>query len=499
MDFFGRHHELGLLDEMYASDRAMLAVIYGRRRVGKTSLLTHWMRTNPEANTFFWMVNEGTAIRQLESFSTDVSRFLGYSPEVPVDFGGWENALMALSDSASPEQRLVVFIDEFTYLLAADKSVAIKFQKAWDHILQQKNVMLVLCGSYMGMMTDLVLSQNGPLYGRAQHEMYMQPFSYGMTRAFFPKAKADLRVAYYAVWGGVAGYWRRLGGRNLRQDLENLMLTPSSAFHGEPKLLLIEHVQDAARYIEILRAISQGDRTIKEIAAATKMNRSSISPYLDTLRDIRFVERRTSVTARPNARKGRYYVIDPFFRFYYRFIEPRMQEIELGLPDQAYEIISKHLPEFIGMHTWEEICREWLIRAASHQRLDFLPGKVGSAWNADAQIDVAAINTDGRNFIAGECKWTRERCGVEVLDHLLTQMPKVLPNTGAWNVTLMGFARNGWTSEAVAYAETLIGMKSTTGSDWTIQDVLLLTLDEVEADLVAWTNDGLGTDDEISY
>ncbi len=488
MPFYGRNAELNELDRLFAREGATFGVVYGRRRVGKTALLTHWLKTRTEEHqemrAFLWFAEVGTPSEQLRKFCHAWTDFL----EKPrVVYADWGSALQALADEAGKDDKLVVVIDEFTYLLAEDRSISSQFQKAWDMVLSKKNIMLVLAGSYMGMMYEHVISAQGPLFGRTNSAIYLQPFSFAYTNGYFPQYNAETRVALYSIWGGIPGYWNRLDpGVSLSKNIVTQLLTPNSPYHFEPRLLLVDHVQDPSRYVSILRAISQGQATNTEIHQFTGITQSSLSPYLQVMQDARIIERRIPVSAKPTSKSGRYFLVDPFLRFYYRFIEPHRAEIEMGLREQTLADIEMHMASFIGSHTWEEICRMWVVQAGARSEFGTLPGNVGSEWNRDAQIDVAAINTANNTMILGECKWTGKAEGPAVMAKLLEQAEKVMPNGRKFNVTLLGFSRSGWTDGAVEEARQMLGFQ---GKNWTVADVRLLDLDEVDLQLADWAVD----------
>jgi AAA+ ATPase superfamily predicted ATPase len=484
MTFYGRTAELHELDRLYMREQASLGVVYGRRRVGKTALLAHWLNSRPEMKAMLWFAEVGTPTEQLRQFSHALSAFLG---KEQVAYADWGSALRALAAEAGGEERIVVVIDEFTYLLSEDRTISSQFQKAWDLALSKKNVMLVLAGSYMGMMHDHVLSAQGPLYGRTHSAIFLQPFSFAYTGSFFPMYPAETRMALYAIWGGIPGYWDRLDrGVGLSENVVTQLLTPNSPQHSEPRLLLVDHVQDPSRYVAILRAVSQGARTNAEIHQATGIAASSLPPYLQTLQDARILERRLPVTAKAGSKSGRYNLVDPFLRFYYRFVEPHRAEIEMGLREQTLAEIEQHMTRFIGSHTWEEVCRLWVAQAGARGAFEALPGSIGSLWNREAQIDVAALNTAESTLILGECKWTARPERAAVLPRLLEQADKAIPRSRRYRLTLLGFSRSGWTEGAAEEAARLVGRS---GKNWQVQDVRLLDLAQVDAELAAWAAD----------
>ena len=178
---------------------------------------------------------------------------------------------------------------------------------------------------------------------------------------------------------------------------------------------------------------------------------------------------------------------DHYLRFYFRFLENRKEQLALGIQDQALAEISKHLIDFIGTYTWEEICREWTIRAGAKGELPYLPDQVGSAWNAKVQIDVAGYNSMEKTLILGECKWTRSSNKPKVIKELIEEKAnKIIPKQGDWKVFFTGFSRSGWTSGALAY-ENQINEELPSGLNWATSGIRLVDLAQLDQDLQRWT------------
>jgi AAA+ ATPase superfamily predicted ATPase len=188
---------------------------------------------------------------------------------------------------------------------------------------------------------------------------------------------------------------------------------------SEARLLLQDFISDPHNYVAILTAIANGARTPKEIEASTGLPNVQVPKYLSVLAEAGFVERKIPVTGSPKSRSGKHQLVDPFLRFYYRFLASRQEQIALGIQDQALAEISRHMIDFIGTHTWEELCREWTLRAGGKGEIPFLPDQVGSAWNTNTQIDVAGINRMGKILILGECKWGQTASERPVLSSLI--------------------------------------------------------------------------------
>jgi AAA+ ATPase superfamily predicted ATPase len=382
---------------------------------------------------------------------------------------------------------MALLLDEFTYLLASHPAVAGILQNAWDHVLKEVKLMLVISGSHLGMMQRHALSPQAPLYGRATAQLHLQPLPFGVTKAFFPRYKAAERVALYAMLGGVPAYWERVEQkRSVSENIRRQLLTPNNLMQEEPRLLLQDFLIDSPNYVAILRAIADNCRTQKQISDRTGLPQGHVSKYVDALGRAGFVQRRLPVTESEISRKGRYHITDPYLRFYYRFLATRLAQMALGVSNQALAEIKQHLLDFIGTHTWEELCREWVLRAAAHGKLPFAPDQVGSLWTSRIQIDVAGINRRAKTLILGECKWSPHPTGEGVLKELVAKTDQAIPSTpkrATWPVFYLGFSRGGWSDAAMTYARQC----RESGSNWKGEGMRLLDIKVLDADLIRWS------------
>lgn len=486
--FIGRQQELAVLDGLWDSERAQFLILYGRRRVGKTALLVNWIQETGK-RVLYWVATPDSALAQLRSFSQAVYNFA--YPEAPAPeaftYASWEQAWQEVVRLAEHE-RLALFIDEFTYLLKVTPALASHLQHFWDHVFQRSNIFLAISGSHLGMMLREVMSYQAPLYGRASAQIHLRPLPYGLTRTAFPKYSAVDRVALYSIFGGIPAYWEQIAPqKSMSQNIKDLLLTQYNLMQGEPRLLLQDFISEIHNYWAVLKAIANNARTPKEISAYTGLPNVQIPKYLSVLSDAGFVERRVSITAAANSRTGRHHITDPYLRFYFRFLASREKQLAMDFPEQSLAEVTRHLIDFIGAYTWEELCREWTIRAGAKGTLPFMPDDVGSAWNTSAQVDVVGMSSMEKTLILGECKWTLSPVDREVLSRLVEdKTDKIVPTHGNWRVYYLGFSRSGWTSEAMAYLKK-IEVNKPSGQNWQAVGMRLVDLKQVDRDLEKWS------------
>ncbi len=482
--FVGREADLLLINKLWEKQQASLLILYGRRRVGKTRLLTHW-RAQHADQALYWVAEPMTPRDQLRSFSHALYNFSKPHSPVPagITYSNWEQAFWHAAELAK-DQRIALLIDEFTYLIDADETIVGMLQKAWDQWLKNSNLMLVLSGSQMGLMQRHLLTYDAPLYGRATALLKLPPLPFGVMHEYFPMYSAEDRVAIYSVFGGVPAYWERIDPEQpVMQNIRDLLLSSTNAFmHDEPLWLLQDFVTEPYNYVGIMQAISRDDRTTSRICNRTGLSKGLVSRYLSILRDTGFVERRVPVTEDERSRRSRYYVTDPYLRFYYHFLSANRTQLAIGAQRQALDMIVEGLPPFIRDNTWLELCHEWVKRMSGNGDLPFYMNEVGSAWSGNTTIDVVGLNKQRNEIILGTCHWQEDPAGVGDLQELLTKASAIVPEKGKWTVGLLGFASSGWTDEARSFAEGTVNL-GYSDRNWRPVWSQLLDLPTVEADL----------------
>lgn len=483
MKFVDRGRELEVLRRFYDTPGADLLILYGRRRVGKTRLLTHFLHNEigPD-HGFYWTATTHGSAYQLRSFSQELfdhassTALGGYGSDF--SFPDWENALRYLSDEivSKAKKPHLIILDEFTYLVRNDPPVTSVFQKMWDHHLSDlPNLKLVLTGSLVGMMERDVISYKAPLYGRATTQYRLRPLPYAALVELFPGRTPAERVAIYSVCGGIPAYLELFTrSETFVTALRDHCLVPGSLMMTDPALILYEQLRQPHKYESVLWAIASGYHQWKDIARIASVPEGSIGHYIKVLLDLEIIERRDPVLSRPKSRHSLYYVCDDFLRFYYRFIAPKMSALEQGHQDVVAQAIYEELRGFIGTHTFERLCREWVWAASTTGELAFAPEEVGAYWKRGreegVQLDVVAVNRSEKRLLIGEAKWGRGAVSRGILTDLIERSQRMPQVNQGWQVQYVLFAREGFTEATRSTANEL--------------GALLVTLPEMEETLV---------------
>lgn len=492
--FIGRQEELKVFDRLWQSEHAELIILYGRRRVGKTRLLTHWINQHQrERPGMYWMAEPTSAVDQLRSFSQALANYADPEEPAPLDFtyANWEQAFRQVSLLAK-EQRMALFIDEITYLIDINPDIVGVLQKVWDHRLKDSNLLLAFSGSQRGIMEKNLLNYRAPLYGRATSTLKLQSLSFGVTSSYFPNYTATERVSLYAIWGGIPAYWERIDpNKSVLENLQEQLLPSNAWMLDEPRLLLLDFLTDMSNYVGIMRAMAYGAHTLKEIGERNGLSSTHMSSYLGILRETDFVERIVPITQQEQkSRLGQYVITDPYLRFYFRFLAAYQSKLAMGQQQAVLHSIEEHLPAFIEANTWREMCQEWLLRASDRQELPVTVATVGGEWKRKFEVDVAGIDEENRCIVLGCALWQEEPVGIRPIQELLQLTKSILPRNESWRIYYLGFSAFGWTETAQAEAERLIRSDRSNRARWEVTGFRLLDLSEVDKDLTEWSEIG---------
>ncbi|MDR2672927.1 MAG: ATP-binding protein, partial [Coriobacteriales bacterium] len=406
--FVGREVELKEMDTLFAKTGFQMVVVYGRRRVGKTTLIAQFAAKKPH---IYFTAQESNDAENLKAFSRALYAYAGL-PSSTGSFDTWADALAFLGDLAK-DRRLVLAFDEFPYAAQANKSLPSILQNVIDHTLLKGQLYLVLSGSNVGFMESDVLGSKSPLYGRRTAQIHLLPFDYLDASKMLKGVSAEDCVRYYTCMGGVPYYLGFVDGtKSFDENIINLFFGRTSVFSEEPLMMLRQELREPALYNTILMALAKGANTPQLIANTISEDRTKVMKYIGTLVDLGLVEKRVPLLSnQAKTRKGVYRIADPLFAFWYRYVFPLRGEVELG----AGELLAKKkvlpvLPELEGIR-FEDVCLQWLRRKNLRGELPFVATALGSWWGTDprsrqqSDVDVMAAEASEKKLLLGECKW----------------------------------------------------------------------------------------------
>lgn len=416
--FVGREKELAELNRLYETDTFEMPVIYGRRRVGKTRLISEFIRGK---RAIYVQARRTNAQANLRMLSDAIFAF----SEGPSGgaFESFDDAFDALAQ-LSQAQRLVFVIDEYPYLAQSSPEISSLLQEKIDHVYKQNTKLkLVLCGSSLSFMEEQVLGYESPLYGRRTAQFKINPLDFFTAKHCWPQASETDAAVYYGITGGIPAYAEKIDSSlSLKQNIERLYLTPSGYLFEEPGNLLLQECRNPAQYDSIITAVASGKTRLNEIATTAKITESNTSTYLAKLSSLGIIRRELPFGESSNKR-AIYCVDDSMFRFWYKFVPQSMGLIQNEMGDLAMKRIEPHIPEFMGA-VFEKICSQYIYRLARLGKVPVMPIRMGRWWGSDPrtksqeEIDIVFDDSDG-NACFAECKWRNEQVGSDILDTLV--------------------------------------------------------------------------------
>jgi hypothetical protein len=267
---------------------------------------------------------------------------------------------------------------------------------------------------------------------------------------FFPHYSHEEQFLAWAVLGGMPYYLRTFSdNQNIFSNIrQHILDAQTGALFNEPRLLLMEELREPRNYFSILRAIAQGRTRLNEITHASGVSEvTAVARYLDILQQMRLITRRVPATENQpeKSKKGIYQIDDHFLRFWFRYIQPNQSGLDLGLADAILkQRILPDLDHFVST-AFEEAAIAFTARLAQTGGLTFLPERIGGWWDRDAEIDVLAINQTEKAALVGECKWSVNLVGTNILDDLKQKSQVLTKDYGIQKVQFALFARIGFT------------------------------------------------------
>lgn len=396
LKFINRESELKALEQAYYSKKPEFFVIYGRRRIGKTELIKKFSKNKPH---FYFLAKKQNLGMELDEFQKKFSEKFNVHLRENRNF---EDLFKNVLAKINPRKKFIIIVDEFPYWIAKDEKVISEFQHLWDELLQEKNVFLILCGSYMSVMEEKVLSSKSPLYGRRTGQLKLEPMKIIYLKKFLPRYKMESLIKVYGCVGTVPFYLKELSDSiNFLDNIKNTFLNKASILNKEADFLLREELREVNVYFNIIKSIIDGATRSSEIAEKSRVDITNIHKYLATLVSLKLIRKIKPVTAPPKEKRYHYQLEDNYFRFWLTYVYPYQTEIEENV-DSLLKIIEKNYPSYMGP-AFEDFCKK-LIRILEI-RIDKAGMEIGRWWYKDKEIDIVALNERSKEILFAECKW----------------------------------------------------------------------------------------------
>jgi len=439
--FVGRTRELESLHKSYSKDTFQFSVIYGRRRVGKTTLINEFCKG---LKTVYYVAVQSTARENLDILSAQILSSL--APDAPKNpFPSYREAIDYIFERAKTES-IVFAIDEYPYLANSYRAMSSILQAAIDKYQGDSKLFLILCGSSMSFMENQVLGHTSPLYGRRTAQYKLLPFDYLESAEMLPGFTNEEKIVLYSVTGGTPEYLSRIDNKlSLQENVQDILFNPSGRLFEEPTNLLKQELRMPETYNAIIAAIAGGRSKLNEIATKVDIETSQCSKMLSALISLGLVRKEYPITEM-KSKKSIYLLDDFLFVFWYRFVQPELSRITAGFGQAVCEeVFSEQIYSHTGK-AFEECAKQYMWRALKENTLPASFKRIGRWWGnnpkerKEEEIDFIAISDE--NAIFGECKWRNEQTGEDTLEELARKAGLF---RGFTSTHYMLFSKNGFT------------------------------------------------------
>lgn len=406
--FVDRKNEIDFLNQEYAKKESSLIILYGRRRIGKTSLIKEFGKNK---NMIYFLATEESEAQNREMLKNIIASNLKNDLLNSMKVDNWEILFKTIISDKSEDKKIIV-LDEFQYLGKANPSFPSIFQKIWDQILKDENVMVILCGSLINMMESQTLNYTSPLYGRRTGQIKLKQIPFENYSEFFKKKMKEKElIEKYAVTGGIPKYIESFKEEdNIFNEIKKYIMNKQSYLYEEPNFLLQNEVTEVGSYFSIIKSIAAGNRKLGNISSNLSVSPTNLSKYLQTLINLDILEREVPITELnpEKSKKGQYKIKDNFISFWFQFIYPNRALLEM---DKTDIVLKKIKSNFIDNHVsfiYEDICKQKMWNLIADGTLEVQYNKIGRWWNNSAEIDIVGLNEEENSIIFGECKYYKD-------------------------------------------------------------------------------------------
>ena len=401
-------NEIEFLNQEYNKNESSLIILYGRRRIGKTSLIKEFGKNK---NMIYFLATEESETQNIEMFKNIIASSINNELLNSITVDNWEILFKTIVAEKSQDKKVIV-LDEFQYLGKVNTSFPSIFQKIWDEILKDKNVMVILCGSLINMMESQTLNYTSPLYGRRTGQIKLKQIPFENYGDFFDKKMSEKElIEKYAVTGGIPKYIESFKeDDSIFNEIKNNIMNKQSYLYEEPNFLLQKEVSEVGSYFSIIKSIAAGNRKLGNISSNLSVTPTNLSKYLQTLINLDILEREVPITEDnpEKSKKGQYKIKDNFISFWFQFIYPNRAFLEM---DKTDSVLKKIKLNFIDNHVsyiYEDICKQKMWSLVASGKLKIQYNKIGRWWNNSEEIDIVGLNEEEKSIIFGECKYYKD-------------------------------------------------------------------------------------------
>jgi len=447
MKFINRELELKELNKRWEKKAPQLFIIYGRRRVGKTELIKQFIKDKPSV---YFMADKRSTLEQLR----EIGRLFGnhFNDELLAKngFNDWLEVFQYLKKNN--KKKFVFVVDEYPYLVESDNAISSLFQKGWDEYLKNGNVFLILSGSSIAMMESETLSYKSPLFGRRTGQSLIKTLTFKQSFQFFKEKSFEDFLDIYTICGGMPAYLLEIDKNlSLKENIKDNIFNRTAFLYNEIPFILKEEFRESKNYLSILKAISFGNTKFGEIANHTGLLKNILTKYIDTLINLKLIEKEVAITEDnlKKSKKGIYKISDNFTRFWFQYVFPYKSDLEIQKNEDAFRKIKETFKQIKSL-VYESVCQQ-LLSGFSDELFNF--ERIGRWWDRKDEIDIVGLNSETKQIIFGECKWSKNLVDINVYYELKRKSLGVKWNNEERKEYFIIFSKSGFTKKMIKLAK----------------------------------------------
>lgn len=444
MTFIARTEEQQKLNRLFRAPRQNAALVFGRRRVGKSELVLHCLK-HAEAKSVYYECRQTTEESNVKNLSEVISSAFGL-PRLA--FADIEEALRFVFDQ-SHNDKVILVIDEYPYLRDVVSGMDSILQALLDTYRDRSQLSLVLCGSYVNVMKSL-FSQENPLYGRIDLKLNLQPMDYLDSAQFYSNFSNEDKIRLYSVFGGIPYYNRLIDPReSVRENIIRLIVEPDARLEDEIPSYLLSEISKIGNAHEVFGALAEGYSRYRDILTQSHVSSgATLVNILNKLIDMQVVQKRVPINDPKNRKKATYRISDGLSSFFYRYIFRYLSQRSVLDPETFYDRFidddfeHRHVP-----HAFEEVCQQYLIRKNRAGDIDPPFNTIGTYWyddplaKASGEFDV--VTEDPYGYVFYEAKFR----ATPVTEKMIKQEIEQVKRTGLSCYRYGFFSRAGFDAE----------------------------------------------------
>ena len=416
--FIGRVSEMNELEQRWQRGQFEFGVVYGTRRIGKTTLLQEFVKGK---NAFYFQARKADEKDNLSAFSREFRKSQGLDEHA--SYNSFSDAFDSIAER-SEKQRMILIIDEIAYLCQKSKALLSLLQFYIDGAFRETKLMIILSGSNVSFMEEILNNRNDPLYQRATFQIHLEKMPFSEARQFVADSTAEEQVQYLGLFGSHPYYLGMIDHAvSFRENVQRLLYSKYGTLLDAPEKIMPTGVPDQNMYNSIIQAVARGKRFSKEIAEAVGVENNYVAKYLSSLLQMQVLEKRESFIR--NQKTNYYVVSDNLLRFWYRFIFDQRDIIQNGFGEILFTEDQEGIFDFIA-RSFEDVALLWMEEQNRSGKLPVYYGSLrnymveNSRLNRSVELDGLAegLGKNKHHLLVVECKYRKKPFNGSMLAHL---------------------------------------------------------------------------------